>query len=109
MHVKLDDVVKTARDGADTVAERMVQFGYAPDGRSDQVAANGALSPSLPAGFISVQEGLTLICDRLLEAIKANRDALDIVGDIDPPTEDYLNAIAQDLEEQLWMLQAMED
>jgi starvation-inducible DNA-binding protein len=109
VHEKLDDVVAAARKHADVVAERMVQFGFAPDGRANMVVEHGQLSPSLPTGFMSVQDGLTLICDRLYDVIKANREALDVAGEIDPPTEDYLNDIAQDLEEYLWMLQAMEE
>lgn len=108
VHEKLDDVVAAARKHADVVAERMVQFGIAPDGRANMVVQHGNLSPSLPTGFVSVDDGLTLICDRLHDVIQANREALEVAGEIDPPTEDYLNDIAQDLEEYLWMLQAME-
>ncbi|MEM1013250.1 MAG: DNA starvation/stationary phase protection protein [Planctomycetota bacterium] len=108
VHEKLDEVVDTARNGADTVAERMVQLGQPADGRANKVVEDGKLSESLPTGFVSVPDGLTLICDRLIDAVKTNRRAIEGVGELDPLTEDHLIAIGQELEEQLWMLQAME-
>ena len=108
VHVKLDEVVKTARDGADVVAERMVQLGHAADGRANIVAEHGGLSSDLSKDFMDVQAGLTAICDRLLKTSQQLRKAIDGVGDLDPMTEDYLIAMNQEIEEQLWMMQAME-
>ena len=107
VHEKLDDVVESARKGVDIVAERMAQLGRSPDGRVATVHESAPEAP-YPAGFQDVPSTLTLICDRLHTVTKVMHEAIEVVGDPDPPTEDYLNAITQELEEHLWMLQAME-
>lgn len=107
VHVKLDEVVEIARDSADVVAERMVQLGESPDGRAPTVAANGKLSADLPDSFMSVDDGLKAIGDRLKSTSDQLRHAINGVGD-DPLTEDLLISMAQDVEKQLWMFQALE-
>ena len=107
VHEKLDDVVKSARDGADTVAERMAQLGFSPDGRAEVVAAD-APQPGYPDGFQNVPTTLTRMCDILLAVAKRLRESIGETGGIDPLTEDQLIAIGQEIEEHLWMLQAME-
>ena len=108
VHEKLDDVVKSARDGSDVLAERMAQLGHAPDGRISTVQATSPVQPYPDGDFHNVPETLTLMCDRVHTVSQTIRTAIEAVGEIDPPTEDYLNAIAQEVEEHLWMLQAME-
>ena len=107
VHEKLDEVVKTARDGADTVAERMAQLGFPPDGRAKVVAAD-APQPGHPDGFQNVPTTLTRVCDILLAVSQRLRKSIEVTGDTDPLTEDRLIAIGQEVEEHLWMLQAME-
>ncbi len=107
LHVKLDDVVATARSGSDTVAERMAQLGCSPDGRAETIGKTSALEV-YPEGFQQVDKTLQLICDALHATSRGLRDAIREVGDIDPLTEDQLIAIGQEIEEHLWMLQAME-
>ena len=43
LHLQLDDIVDTAREAADTAAERLRALGVVPDGRSDEVAATTTL------------------------------------------------------------------
>ncbi len=107
VHEKLDDVVASARKGSDTIAERMAQLGVSPDGRAQTLVAESPLA-SYPDGFQKVPKTLTLVCDRLFTTVKTVRDAIAKVDDIDPLVGDYLIAIGQELEEHLWMLQAME-
>ncbi len=107
VHEKLDEVVASARSGADTVAERMAQLGVSPDGRAKVVAAE-APQPGYPDGFQNVPTTLKQMCDILLAVSQRLRESIEAVGDVDPLTEDQLIAIGQEIEEHLWMLQAME-
>lgn len=106
VHLKLDEVVETARAGADTVAERIVQLGFSADGRAKTVAADSDLA-EYPEGFQSVPQTLELVCDRLLTVSQVLRKHIEHVGKVDPLTEDQLISIGQDIEEHLWMMQSM--
>ena len=48
LHLQLDELVDFAREGSDTIAERMRALDAVPDGRSDTVAA-GTTLPQFPA------------------------------------------------------------
>ncbi|MGC7367981.1 DNA starvation/stationary phase protection protein, partial [Mycobacteroides abscessus subsp. abscessus] len=48
LHLQLDELVDFAREGSDTIAERMRALDAVPDGRSDTVAATTTL-PEFPA------------------------------------------------------------
>ena len=106
VHEKLDELVLTARDGLDVVAERMVQLGTAPDGRAGTVAETTPLK-AYPKSFQSVPESLRKVSDRLLTVAESMRAGIAVAGEHDPLTEDQLIAIAQPIEEHLWMFQAM--
>ncbi len=106
VHEKLDEVVLNARDGLDVVAERMVQLGSPPDGRAATVAATSPLK-AYPERFESVSSTLGAVSERLLQAAGAIRAAIAVAGEHDPLTEDQLIALAQPIEEQLWMFEAM--
>src|SRR4029078_3314343 len=60
LHLRLDDLVDFAREGSDTIAERMRALDVVPDGRSDTVAAD-TTSPALPPYGLSTAEGVHLI------------------------------------------------
>jgi len=47
LHLQLDEIIDTAREASDTIAEPMRALNAVPDGRSDTVAASTTLSPSL--------------------------------------------------------------
>ena len=107
LHEKLDGIVETARASSDTVAERMNQLGVAPDGRRNTVAETSPLENYSP-DFEPVPRALHLVADRLHTTDDALRSARKAVADPDPMTEDILIAISQEVEEHLWMIQAME-
>ena len=107
VHEKLDEVVASARNGGDTLAERIVQLGRPADGRAGTVSSASPL-PAYPDGMQSVPETLTAICDRLKQVSDLMYDAIRTCEEPDPLTGDYLIAINQELNEHLWMLQAME-
>ena len=106
-HEKLDEVVASARNFGDLVAERIVKLGFPADGRVDTVAARTPL-PAMPDGFETVRTMLTETCDRLKIVIDATRECRAAVADLDPMTEDLTIEIAREIETHFWMLQAME-
>ncbi|NNJ24847.1 Dps family protein [Alienimonas chondri] len=107
LHEKLDAIVETARLTSDEVAERMNQLGIAPDGRRNTVAESSPLA-NYSSDFEPVPQALHLIGDRLHTAVETIRTARKTVADPDPMTEDLLIAVSQQVEEHLWMIQAME-
>ena len=106
-HEKLDELNASARTFSDLVAERIVKLGFPADGRVGRVASETTLA-AMPRGFQTVQEGLTLVCDRLKIAVDAVRTCRAAVADADPSTEDLAIEISRELETHFWMLQAME-
>src|SRR5580700_11040857 len=52
LHLQLDDIVDTAREASDTIAERMRALDTVPDGRTDTVAATTSVPPA-PAGLVA--------------------------------------------------------
>src|ERR1700758_386655 len=48
LHLQLDELVDFAREGSDTIAERMRALDVVPDGRSDTVAASTSLPEFAP-------------------------------------------------------------
>lgn len=60
VHLQLDEVVTTARQHSDTVAERASALGVNPDGRSATVAATSAIG-TLPEGWIKDSEAVEIL------------------------------------------------
>jgi starvation-inducible DNA-binding protein len=105
LHLQLDDIVDTAREAADTVAERIRALGAAVDGRSDMVAATTTL-PAFPGGEQDTATVASLLDTRLRATAATLRQAHDEVDAEDPPTADLLHAIIDDLEKHAWMMRA---
>src|SRR6201997_2845623 len=55
LHRQLDDIVDSAREASDTIAERMRALDAVPDDRSDTVVATTTV-PAIPPGLLSVTE-----------------------------------------------------
>lgn len=105
VHLHLDEVVETAREHTDTVAERAAAIGVSPDGRAETVArdaakarfGNGAISDKkVVAGMTELLED---VMGRLREGIKETEQA-------DPVSQDLLIQAAHDLEKHHWMFKA---
>src|SRR6202020_2836354 len=58
LHLQLDEIVDSAREAADTIAERMRALDAVPDGRTDTVAATTSV-PAAPAGLIGTRTSST--------------------------------------------------
>ncbi|UQA92730.1 Dps family protein [Streptomyces halobius] len=105
VHLQLDEVVDTARQHMDTVAERCAAIGVTPDGRTATVAKTSGIG-EVPDGWIkdgdavrTLVTGLTAIIERMRERIRATADP-------DPVSQDILIGLTADLEKHHWMFQA---
>lgn len=104
-HLQLDELVTAYRMWMDQVAERMVTVGALPDGQSRTVAATSEL-PALETEWIDSSKLVAVVADRVEAAARRARAHMEVLGDLDPVSEDLLIAIVTGLEEQLWMLRA---
>ncbi|MFD7159080.1 Dps family protein [Kribbella sp. NPDC059898] len=105
LHLQLDEIVGTAREASDTIAERMRALGAPADGRAPTVAGTSSLHP-LPAGELLTSDVVDLVTGSLRDVVATIRTVHDEVDADDPSTSDLLHAIIDGLEKQAWMLSA---
>lgn len=107
VHEQLDELTALARESSDTVAERSVTIGFAPDARAATVAKDSPLTDApearvSDAGAVDhVVALLTVVAERLRERIVR-------IADLDPVSQDLLIGVAADLEKQRWMFSAQQ-
>lgn len=105
IHLQLDEVVATAREYADTVAERSTALGTPVDGRPETIAAAFTLS-SPKDGWVRDDDAVALMVEALEEAIARLRERIKVTDEPDPVTQDLLISVTADLEKQRWMFDA---
>lgn len=105
LHLQLDELVDFAREGSDTVAERMRALDAVPDGRSDTVAATTSL-PEFPAYERSTGDVVDLITVRISAAVDTMRGVHDAVDAEDPTTADILHQLIDGLEKLAWLIKS---
>src|ERR1700710_2170150 len=105
LHLQLDELVNFAREGSDTIAERMRALDAVPDGRSDTVAAT-TMVPQLPGYEHDTTEMVDLITARTYAAVGTMRAVHDAVDAEDPSTADLLHELIDGLEKQAWLIKA---
>ncbi|MEE4489115.1 DNA starvation/stationary phase protection protein [Streptomyces sp. NPDC050529] len=105
VHLQLDEVVDTARQHSDTVAERASALGVNPDGRSGTIARTTAID-SVPEGWVKDVDAVRTLVDALSVVIGRMRQRIEVTGDPDPVSQDILIALTADLEKHAWMFQA---
>lgn len=108
VHLQLDEIILTTREGTDEVAERMVMIGFSPDGRSETVAKETPLD-KYATGFVGIDGTIQAVADALATAIKELRESIEKLDDLDLISQDLLIAISSQLEKHLWMVQAQEE
>ncbi|MBK6031475.1 Dps family protein [Streptomyces sp. MBT59] len=101
----VDDVVATARQHSDTVAERASAVGVNPDGRAGTVAKETAIA-SVPEGWIKDTDAVKILVDGLGVVIGRMRERIEATDEPDPVTQDLLIALTAELEKHAWMFQA---
>ena len=104
-HLALDEIIDSAREFSDTIAERMRALHALPDGRSDTVAESTTL-PEVPQGEIATTEVIDLITARLEDTVATCRGVHDEVDEEDPTSADILHEIIEKLEQYAWMMSA---
>ncbi|MEU5716040.1 DNA starvation/stationary phase protection protein [Streptomyces sp. NPDC020403] len=105
VHLQLDEVVDTARQHSDTVAERASAVGVNPDGRSRTLAQTTAID-IVPDGWIKDVDAVKVLVDALRVVIDRMRERIDATADPDPVSQDILITLTADLEKHAWMFQA---
>ncbi|MEV8335096.1 DNA starvation/stationary phase protection protein [Streptomyces niveus] len=105
VHLQLDEVVTTARQHSDTVAERAAAIGVTPDGRAATVAAQSAIG-TVPSGWIKDTDAVRTLVDALSAVIVRMRERIRATDQPDPITQDILIGLTADLEKHAWMFQA---
>ncbi|NEC65959.1 DNA starvation/stationary phase protection protein [Streptomyces sp. SID9727] len=105
VHLQLDDVVDTARQHSDTVAERASALGVNPDGRSATIAKSTAIA-SVSEGWIKDVDAVKTLVDALGVVIGRMRERIEATETPDPVSQDLLIALTADLEKHAWMFQA---
>jgi len=105
LHLQLDEIVESARNFADVVAERLRALHAVVDGRSATVSGETSLPP-YPTGEVDTAETVDLITVRLESAVRTMREVHDEVDEEDPTTADILHEIIATLEQYAWMVSA---
>jgi starvation-inducible DNA-binding protein len=104
IHLQLDDVVDTAREYSDTVAERAVAVGVLPDGRAAAVTAQTAL-PQPPVEWIRAEDAISYFVDAFGKVVTRMRERI-AATEADEVTQDLLIEVTGALEKHWWMWQA---
>ncbi|MGV9355394.1 Dps family protein [Streptomyces misionensis] len=105
IHQQLDEVVTTARDYADQVAERAAALGISPDGRAGTVASGSGL-PGFTSGWIGDGAAVEALVEAFSVLIGRLRERIETTGRTDVVTQDLLIGLTAELEKQSWMFQA---
>jgi starvation-inducible DNA-binding protein len=105
LHEQLDELVDSWRDLGDTVAERAVAIGFAPDGQAATVAAGSQVAP-VEQGAIEDRVVVRELTRRLAEVGERVRGRMDRLGELDAASQDVLIEVVRELEQQLWMIRA---
>jgi starvation-inducible DNA-binding protein len=103
LHLQLDELIDSAREASDTIAERIRALQATPDGRSGTVASMTTL-PSFPEGEQSTTDVVDLITGRIAATVATMRGVHDEVDADDPSSSDLLHAIIDELEKFAWMV-----
>ncbi len=105
LHLQLDEIIDSAREFSDEVAERMRALHGMPDGRSETVTKTTALA-KYPDDEVDTAEVVTLITERLETTVATIRDVHDEIDEEDPTSADILHGIIEKLEQYAWMVSA---
>ncbi|ASU77155.1 DNA starvation/stationary phase protection protein [Actinopolyspora erythraea] len=105
VHLHLDELVSSAREFADSVAERAAAIGVPPDARAGTVAESSGV-PEFESGWRQDRDVIEAIVEILGKLIRRLRARIDETDKTDLVTQDLLISVAAKLEEAHWMWQA---
>jgi len=104
VHLQIDDVVASARQYSDEVAERAVTLGNTVDGTPEAVAKEHGL-PSLPEGWVKDDDAVRLLADAVERVVHRGRELITASED-EQVTQDLVVSVVGGLEKHLWMLRS---
>lgn len=105
VHLHLDELVDTAREYSDKVAERMAAIGVPPDGRAATVTETSAV-PEFAAGWVSDRNVIEKIFESVDVVVRKLRPRIEQTEKTDLVSQDLLISVVGELEEARWMWQA---
>jgi starvation-inducible DNA-binding protein len=105
VHLHLDELVATARDYSDKVAERTAAIGVSPDGRAQTLTETSAV-PDFSPGWVTDRDVIRSMFEAIDTVVRAIRPRLDETEKTDLVTQDLLIEVVGELEEARWMWQA---
>ncbi len=105
LHLQLDELVDAWRELSDTVAERAVALGVAPDGQAAAITRD-AQGEAIEAAPIEDRAVIGELTRRLAQVAESTRSRLERVGELDLASQDVLIEVLRTLEKQLWMVRA---
>ncbi len=101
LHGALDHLAADAHGYADEVAEHLAAIGVAPDARLATLASSAL--PSLPGGFLTGEEAVSLVLERLSILIERSRGLVAGLAGLDPVGQDLALRVLACFEKHLWM------
>jgi starvation-inducible DNA-binding protein len=105
VHLHLDELVATARQYGDQVAERAASIGVSPDGRAATVVSTSSV-PGPDAGWVKDRDVIRHIFEAVDTVVRRLRPRIAETEKSDLVTQDLLVEITGQLEEARWMWQA---
>ncbi len=103
LHEHLDELVDSWRELSDTVAERAVALGLAPDGQVAAVNDGSEITP-VDSGSLDTDTATRELVQRLSDVTERIRGRMDRLGELDLASQDILIETIRELEKQQWML-----
>ena len=103
LHEHLDELVDSWRELSDTVAERAVALGFAPDGQAAAINDGSEIAP-VDSGVLDTDTATRELVQRLADVTERIRSRMDRLGEIDLASQDILIETIRELEKQQWML-----
>ena len=103
LHEQYQNQADFYRMQADIFAERSLHLGYSVDGRYSTIARTSTI-PDFPAGYVTDNESLKLLIDRITVLQKEVYQDMREVNDSDPPTSNKLQDLAYEVDKNLWQL-----
>ena len=105
VHEMLDPQIDEVREQVDDIAERMATMGVSPNGHTRRLV-KGRSWDDYSLGRASARSTSAPSTSSTTGSSTDHRKAIELVGDIDPITEDMLIGQARDLEQFHWFIRA---